>query len=455
VHEARKRMPEFLSRLEWTQDQVQAYQLERLRKIAKYARDHSAFWRDRFEKASFPEDLGQLNFEMFKRLPILTKSQVMDNWQEICTFDEKSRPKDVKNYSTGGSSGRRGTFCLNEEMFINGGCAAFRLLAVDESKDSQLFGNTLVVISASTDPAMSKHASTPLFTHIAAAFPPEDNDLHFIQADMRLHELLERIERLQPTHIVGYASVVEEIALACQNGKITLDPPPRFVTTNSEPLTDTAKQAAKAAWNLEIMNSCGSTEGLLFAIQGQSTKGGMVLNEDIDIFEFLDTNGEVVETGLTESVALTPLLTLEPPLPLFRYVVEDKMRVSPPGSAAKGFRVIDEIFGRADEYFTYDSDSAPSGTLKVHPISFRRVLGQSSLIQEYQVQQTKNGAIVRVVTSNEEQFNKGELANVQQALEEGLTELGLEKPDISISCVSFVGKKELSCKTVRFIKLVK
>jgi len=71
------------------------------------------------------------------------------------------------------------------------------------------------------------------------------------------------------------------------------------------------------------------------------------------------------------------------------------------------------------------------------------------------VQQTKNGAIVRVVTSNEEQFNKGELANVQQALEEGLTELGLEKPDISISCVSFVGKKELSCKTVRFIKLVK
>lgn len=49
------------------------------------------------------------------------------------------------------------------------------------------------------------------------------------------------------------------------------------------------------------------------------------------------------------------------------------------------------IEGRADDWFCY------AHNIQVHPMTFRHVLGQNPNIIEYQVEQTQNGAIIRVV----------------------------------------------------------
>ena len=86
-----------------------------------------------------------------------------------------------------------------------------------------------------------------------------------------------------------------------------------------------------------------------------------------------------------------------------------------PNPDAPGCRRIREIRGRSDAWFVYPGD------IRIHPMSFRGVLGQDTHISEYQVQQTPSGARVLAIVHGS--FSPGPL---EKALVDALAEAGLQ-----------------------------
>jgi phenylacetate-CoA ligase len=129
-------------------------------------------------------------------------------------------------------------------------------------------------------------------------------------------------------------------------------------------------------------------------------------------------------------------------LPLIRYEVTDEVTVlggiCPCGSA---FRRIADPLGRLDDTFAYP------GAVNVHPHLFRSSLGQHQQIIEYQVQQTRRGAEIRVVADA-----PVDTAGVATMIEEALAAAGLKQPKVTITEVAALDR-QASGKLKRFIPL--
>ena len=99
------------------------------------------------------------------------------------------------------------------------------------------------------------------------------------------------VQRAGPTHLVGYASVVGQLARAALAGSLEIAPV--RVSTNSEPLTAEDRDAIHAAWNAPIHNLWGSTEIGVQAV-GCGHGDGLHVCEDEVVLERVDAAGEPV-----------------------------------------------------------------------------------------------------------------------------------------------------------------
>ncbi len=100
---------------------------------------------------------------------------------------------------------------------------------------------------------MPPHASTPLFDVPTAP----DMQTVVIPASAPIEDTTVAVAAAQPTHLVGYATVVGQLARASLAGRLDINPV--RVSTNSEPLLDEDRQAIREAWNAPVHNLWGST----------------------------------------------------------------------------------------------------------------------------------------------------------------------------------------------------
>lgn len=107
--------------------------------------------------------------------------------------------------------------------------------------------------------------------------------------------------------------------------------------------------------------------------------------------------------------------------------------------AAVAFR---EVKGRSDAWFVYP------GNTRIHPVSFRAVLGQDRRISEYQVQQTPSGARVLAIVHGS--FSP---ASLEKALVEALEEAGLHGAIVTVEPVDELPRHPETDKLKRFVPL--
>merc|ERR1712113_530359 len=195
------------------------------------------------------------------------------------------------------------------------------------------------------------------------------------------------------------------------------------------------------------MDGAGCTETAMYAIQTLHSRGGMVMTDDMIVIE---------DNGEENQMIHTPLLTLTPPLPLIRCVIEDAVEIEPPiPEIDPNMRIISKIKGRADDWFEYKGQKE-GDVIKIHPIVFRGVFGQCSMISEYQVAQTRNGAHIRLVggaggetaTNALESFSR----TVPAVIEETLRKRGVRDPIVTTEVVEGLKRHPETHKVVRFIK---
>jgi phenylacetate-coenzyme A ligase PaaK-like adenylate-forming protein len=284
----------------------------------------------------------------------------------------------------------------------------------------------LAVIEAGMPP----HASTPLFD------VPTSQGMAtvVIPAGAPFEEVLTAVASAQPTHLVGYPSVIGRLARAVLDGE--LECRPMRVSTNSEPLLDEDRQAIAEAWHVPVHNLWGSTEIGVQAV-GCAVGAGLHVCEDEVVLERVDENG--VPVGRDEPAVRTLATGLaNRTFPFIRYDLGDEVTWLPgPCECGSAFARVADIGGRRDDDFRYGPTTVPAS-------AFRHVFGTDPRISEYQVTQTVTGADILTVGSPD-------VAALTTALVAALRRYGLPEPTVEIRVVDRIPRHQASGKLKRFI----
>jgi phenylacetate-coenzyme A ligase PaaK-like adenylate-forming protein len=428
-----------IGRIDWTREQIEYHQTERLRSLLAYARERSPFHARRLRGI----DTSKVTGADLARLPMMTKAQAQDEWDDIITVPDLTRagaerilasqlwfsytPADQQIFSSGGSSGVRGVYVWDWHFFVSIACLAWRMQAREEQRSPQAQAK-LVVLAAGMPP----HASTPLFDVPTA---PEMETV-VIPAGAPIDETISAVAAAQPTHLVGYATVVGQLARASAAGR--LDIRPVRVSTNSEPLLDEDRQAVRDAWGAPVHNLWGSTEIGVQAV-GCARGEGLHICEDEVVLERVDESGAPV--GPDEPAARTLATGLaNRTFPFIRYDLGDRVDWLPgPCSCGSAFARVADIGGRRDDDFRYGTATIPASV-------FRHVLGTDPRVSEYQVHQTPRGADVLVVGDPDVDA----LASTSAA---ALNRHGLTDAEVTVRAVDRLQRHESTGKLKRFIPL--
>ena len=442
-----QRLPAHLARLSWSNDRIKGERQRALRETIAFAQAKSPWHAKRLggiDAASFTEaDLA--------RLPVMTKTDVMSNWDELVTDRRltlagcnanitaklEGKTKDyyyLDDYlviATGGSSGVRGVFPWSWNEFIEIACATFRYQLRDEPPDRLSGRRLLAVIEAGE----IVHGSPFLFS---VSTDPAAR-VQWFPADTPLGALVAALNEAQPTQINCFGSVMEELGAEALSGRLKIRP--HRVTTNSEPLLPETRDAIRKAWGVEINNMWGCVEVGHIGIECDAHEG-MHMTDDLIITEFVDDKNQPARGA--EAVARVLVTSLfGRTLPLIRYELTDiPVPGDRPCSCGANFPLIAGVKGRADDIFVY------AGGIHIHPLLFRTPLGQNPDIAEYQVRQTRDGASIGVVASG-----PIDIATLRRQIVDGLAASGLHDAQIEINRVDGLERHKETGKLKRFIPL--
>jgi phenylacetate-coenzyme A ligase PaaK-like adenylate-forming protein len=442
-----ERLPAHVARLAWSVDQIKAERQPALRETLALAKLNSPWHSGRLARAE-PSSFTEADLQT---LPVMTKMDVMANWDEIVTDRRltlaecnaniaaklQGTCKDyyyLDNYlviATGGSSGVRGVFPWSWNEFIEIACATFRYQLRDEPPDSLTGRRLLAVVEAGE----IVHGSPFLFS---VSTDPAAT-VQWCPAVLPIGELVAELNQAQPTQINSFASSLQELAGEALAGRLAISP--RRVTTNSEPLMPETRDTARKAWGLEIINMWGCVEVGHIGIECDAHQG-MHMSDDLVITEFVDHDDKPTsEPEAIDRVLVTSLFGRT--LPLIRYELTDlPVPAGRPCSCGALFPLIQTVKGRSDDIFVYP------GGVHVHPLVFRTPLGQNSHIEQYQVHQTEHGAKIGVIATG-----KLDIAGLKQELIAALAKAGLANADIDIECVDELERHNETGKLRRFIPL--
>jgi phenylacetate-coenzyme A ligase PaaK-like adenylate-forming protein len=438
LHAVQAAMEDHIARLYWQREQIERHRDQRLRMLLGYARERSPFHARRLRDL----DPSRASVSDLASLPVMTKQDAQDGWDDIVTDRDLSRDRverilaeqqwfsytsdDYQVFSSGGSSGVRGVYVWDWQFFVSAACLAWRTQARAERREPSGSPMRLAVLEAGTPP----HASTPLFDVPTA----QGMETAVIAAGAPFEEVRTAVAAARPTHLVGYPSVIGRLARAVLAGE--LECRPVRVSTNSEPLLDEDRQAIADAWHVPVHNLWGSTEIGVQAVDC-GIGAGLHVCEDEVVLERADENGAPVGP---DQPAVRTLATglANRTFPFIRYDLGDEVTWLPgPCECGSAFARVADIGGRRDDDFRYGPTTVPASV-------FRHVLGTDPRISEYQVTQTVTGAEVRVVGSPD-------VDALTTALVAALHRYGLPEPTVEIRVADRIPRHQASGKLKRFI----
>jgi phenylacetate-CoA ligase len=373
----------------WTETQLRDHQRRELAKVRALASANSAFYR-RFHRGLGDAPLGEL--------PVLTKTALMDHFDEIST-DPIVRLAELQVYldelhsddlfrgrywvsATSGSSGRKSIIANNRQEWAMILASYLRANQWSGVRTGPAHRVKMAVVSSNTP----WHQSSRVAASARSPFIASER----LSAAAPLPEVVARLNKFQPDILVAYGSMIRTLAYEQLAGQLKITP--RGVNSSSEVLTGEARAAATHAWNIAPFNVYAATETGGIAAECDQHRG-MHLFEDLVIPEVVDDDYNPVPLGEPGSRLLVTVL-FSRTVPLIRYEMTDRLRLAdrlcPCG---RPFRLVESIEGRTDDVIVL---CAPDGgTVGVHPVVFHQVLDLLDA-SGWQVSQQKQGLRVLV-----------------------------------------------------------
>ncbi len=424
------RIGEHFERVAWGAERLHAERTAQLGALMETAVQRSPWHRERLREV----DLTTLDADHLRHLPVMTKSDLMDNFDAIVT-DPGVRLVDVNAHiakldgdayfrdelhavASGGSSGVRGVFVWGWDAWATVQLTAMRRSLLDRIGDPELASRPPVVMIVAAENA------THFTSAVSETFATGAVETHRFRIGLPPEELVAGLNSVDGDTLASYPSMLARLVGEANAGRLRIRP--RRILTMAEPLLPETRKAAEETWQAPVANMWGTSEAGVTAI-GCFKGAGMHLTEDLVIVEAVDEGGQPVPAGVrSHKVYVTNLFN--PLMPLIRYEISDEVTLlDEPCACGSVHRRIGDIEGRNDDTFVYEDG------VRVHPHLFRSVLGREPAISEYQVQQTPAGAEVIVCAGG-----AFDVESLTRELQEALARSGCVSPTVRVTVVASI-----------------
>jgi phenylacetate-CoA ligase len=432
-----------LERMHWSAARIAEHQQERLRRLLNVAKEQSPFHAERLAGI----DPDRVSLDDLSSLPSMTKAEMMERFDDVVTDrrltrrlveDHLDRTRDTPVHlldehlamTSGGSSGQRGVFVVDFDGFVEFGLALLRgsISRAQALGEPPPGGWPLAAVTAGA----AIHATRVLAVVVTGAGPIAPTT---VPVTLPLAEIVRRLNELQPLALTAYPSALAVLAAEREAGRLTINP--FAVSTTSEHLPLELRQRLEAVFGVPVVDTFGSTEGLVGASEPGDPR--IVLAGDQAIIELVDENGAPVPPGTASAKVLVTNLS-NTVQPLIRYELTDRMIRHSDADEHGHPRVTVE--GRDDDLLRYGDD------VIVHPVAVRSALLHAPGIVEYQVTQRTDGVDVQIVTSR-----PVDLDATARAVASALADAGLPDPRARVVTVDSIARHPLTGKARRFVPL--
>ncbi|MBZ5552147.1 MAG: phenylacetate--CoA ligase family protein [Acidobacteriia bacterium] len=335
---------ELRRRERWDRERLESYQSRTLDRLRAFVYPRSPFYRE-FHKGRYQASLQEL--------PILTKSMMMENFDDLVT-DRSIRLKEIGDHLaripekerhrgrywasfTSGSAGSPGVYLFNDKEWAVVLASAIRSYEWAGVRVRPLRRARAAAIVSSNPSEMS--------SQVTATF-------HFwwfptlrLFPDDALPGNVERLNAWQPEILQGFSEAIELLAEEQLAGRLRISP--RIIATGGEVLPTSQRENIEAAWKVRPFDRYACTETGVVASECAEHRG-LHLYEDLSIVEVVDQQNRPTLSGDLGSRVLVTALTRYTQ-PLIRYELSDMVRVSADSCpCGRPFRLIEELQGRIE-----------------------------------------------------------------------------------------------------------
>jgi phenylacetate-CoA ligase len=350
----------------WTRDRLELHQSQRVAALRRFAFEKSAFYQ-RYHRG--------LEDRPLEDLPILTKSVLMDNFDDLVT-DPEVRLSEVEKFLasdpgftlfrgryvvllTSGSTWTRGMLLFDSEEWVTTLANCMRpMVWTHTRRGPQRLPRSATI--ASTKPW---HISARVGSRFARS-------LLRLNAAEPLDSIVRRLNEWRPKILTGYPSVLRQLAEEQIAGRLHLSL--ESINSTAEVLTDETRQRVHEAWGVRVCNIYAATE--YAPIAAECAQGGMHLIEDGALIEIVDERGRAVPPGVCGDRLLLTVFASRTQ-PLIRYEITDLVRPIP-GECECGrkFRLIGAVEGLRRDLLTFPHRNGGNVAVAAHAHLFYPVL---------------------------------------------------------------------------------
>jgi phenylacetate-CoA ligase len=328
---------EFLEQSQWLdRADVEALQLDNLRRLLRAAHAHSPWHRRRMEHAGLLHG-GLSALADLRRLPLMDKRDAATHREDIVWHGV---PGGAHRYNTGGSSGEPLVFHFGRSR--QAADAAGRMRARGwwnvrpGEPEAYLWGAPVELNRTDWVKTVRDRLINQLVLNAFAMSPA------------RMDGYLDALQAFRPRCIYGYASSVALLAAhAKERGRTVALPGLKVVCTTGEPLYDHQRSLIQSVFGVPIANEFGSRD--IGFTAHETPEGQMLLSSECVLLEVLDERGAPVAPGQIGEAVMTGLFS--DAQPFIRYRTGDMVRLSPEADrAGRGLHVIAEVVGRSTDF---------------------------------------------------------------------------------------------------------
>lgn len=359
----------------------------RLRALVRFARAASPYYRSHY--AHLPA--GDVAPE---RLPVVTKAQLMDRFDDWCTDARVRRTEverflaDVKRVGTpflgryhvwksSGSTGTPGIFLQDEHaMAVYDALVGTQFDAMNLDAARLLAGGWRAALVVATG---DHFASVTSWEHLRRIHPGFDARTYSVLSPIR--QLVAGLNEFQPAFLASYPSVLQLLAAERSAGRLRIAP--ALAWSGGEALARPAQAAIEEALGCRVMNEYGASECL--SIAHGCREGWLHVNSEWVVLEGVDAQGHPARPGeLSHTVLLTNLANWVQPI--IRYDLGDRATaLGGPCACGNPLPAI-RVEGREGEAVSLRS---PRGAMvRLPPLALETVMEKAAGMGRVQLAQT-------------------------------------------------------------------
>ncbi|MFX0204949.1 MAG: phenylacetate--CoA ligase family protein [Candidatus Hodarchaeota archaeon] len=322
-----------LLKSQWTSKTIlEELQLKKLRNIVNFAYKNCEYYNKLMKQSNvYPSDINKL--EDIRKIPVLTKKKLRVNFEKILPYNVNL--EDCWRPRTSGSTGipLKLVFDKKAENFTNA-----VLLRANITVGQRLRDSWVSIIKQSSQKKRWFQKFGILYPQRMFYMAPED--------------LFERISKINPKILSGYASAILVLAKYIQESGKSLKIKPKCVFPTGEILQPNMRKFMNDVFNTKVFDRFGCAELGRTAWECEKHEGYHIDMEAV-IVEILSEDFTVLDDGKLGQIAYTGLYNYS--FPLIRYLVGDIAQMSDEEcSCGRGLSMLRKISGRSDSFIVND-----------------------------------------------------------------------------------------------------